>query len=92
MVAQEANGNGNSRKLKGRDIITTGIFFALYFILMMIPMVLSGIHPFIWVLFPGLAGVLCGTPFMLLCARVQKPFCVLIMGVVICLLTCCLYV
>ena len=72
--------------LMGRDLITTGIFLALYFILMMIPMVLSGIHPMIWVLFPGFAGILCAIPFMLLCARVQKPFCVFIMGVVICLL------
>lgn len=74
------------RRLKGRDFITTGIFLALYFILMMIPMIISGIHPILWVLFPGFAGILCAVPFMLLCARVQKPLCVLIMGVVICLL------
>ncbi len=75
-----------SRRLKGRDLITIGIFFALYFALMMVPMLISGIHPMIWVLFPGFAAILCAVPFMLLCARVQKPFCVLIMGLVICLL------
>lgn len=42
------------RRLKGRDFITTGIFLALYFILMMIPMIISGIHPILWVLFPDL--------------------------------------
>jgi len=47
---------GTGKILKGRDLITTGIFFALYFILTMIPMFISGISPFIWVLFPGLAA------------------------------------
>ena len=73
---------GTGKILKGRDLITTGIFFALYFILTMIPMFISGISPFIWVLFPGLAAILGSIPFMLLCARVQKPGAILIMGTV----------
>lgn len=75
-----------SRFLKGRELITIGIFFALYFVLTMIPMVLSGIHPMIWVLFPGLAAIIGSIPYLLLCARVQKPFAVLIMGAVMCAL------
>lgn len=76
----------NSRGLKGRDLITVGIFTALYFAVTMIPMLLSGLHPLLWVLFPGLAAILAGIPFMLLCARVQKPFAVLIMGALMALL------
>ena len=74
------------RLLKGRDLINIGVFFALYFILTMIPMVLSGIHPMIWVLFPGLAAIVGSIPYLLLCARVQKPFAVLIMGVLMALI------
>ena len=76
----------DSRGLKGRDLITVGIFTALYFAVTMIPMLLAGLHPLLWVLFPGLAAVLAGIPFMLLCARVQKPFAVLVMGVLMSLL------
>ena len=84
-VKQDAGQNADrntGKMLKGRDLITTGIFFALYFILTMIPMFISGISPFIWVLFPGLAAILGSIPFMLLCARVQKPGAILIMGTV----------
>lgn len=50
----------DSRGLKGRDLITVGIFTALYFAVTMIPMLLAGLHPLLWVLFPGLAAVLAG--------------------------------
>ena len=36
----------------------------------MVPMVMSGIHPLVWVLFPGLAAIVGSVPFMLLCTRV----------------------
>ena len=50
-------------------------------------MVMSGIHPLVWVLFPGLAAIVGSVPFMLLCTRVRKPLAVLIMGVLLALLS-----
>ena len=76
-----------ARRLRGRDLITIGIFFALYVVITMVPMVMSGIHPLVWVLFPGLAAIVGSVPFMLLCTRVRKPLAVLIMGVLLALLS-----
>ena len=76
-----------ARRLRGRDLITIGIFFALYVAVSMVPMVMSGIHPLVWVLFPGLAAIVGSVPFMLLCTRVRKPLAVLIMGVLLALLS-----
>ncbi len=76
----------DSRKLKGRDLISIGIFAALYFAVTMVFMLLAGLHPLLWVLFPGFAAIVGAIPFMLLCARVQKPFALIIMGSIMTLL------
>lgn len=85
--ATDSTSRRTDRRLKGRDLITIGIFFALYVAITMVPMVMSGIHPLIWVLFPGLAAIVGSVPFMLLCDRVQKPLAVLIMGVLFSLMS-----
>lgn len=72
----------NSRVLKGRDLITVGIFTALYFAVNFVCMLLSGLHPYLWVFMPALDGLLAGIPFMLACAKVPKFGTVLIMGMV----------
>lgn len=46
----------NSRILKGRDLITVGIFTALYFAVNFVCMLLSGLHPYLWVFMPALDG------------------------------------
>ena len=47
------SGNDSSRPnsciLKGRDLITAGIFTALYFAVNFVRMLLSGLHPHLWV-------------------------------------------
>ena len=48
----------NSRALKGRDLITVGIFTALYFAVNFACMLLSGLHPYLWVFMPALDGLL----------------------------------
>ncbi len=68
-----------TKKLKGRDLITIGIFSALYFILNLAAMI-TGFVPVLWLLLPGIAGVLTGIPFMLMESKVQKPGAILIMG------------
>lgn len=71
-----------SRGLKGRDLVTIGIFTALYFVVNFACMLLSGLHPYLWVFMPALDGLLAGIPFMLACAKVPKFGTVLIMGMV----------
>jgi energy-coupling factor transport system substrate-specific component len=75
-----------SKSLKGSDLITIGIFTAIYFVVGFIPNMLGGLHPWIWILSPAIAGILGATPFMILAARVKKPFAILIMGGIIALI------
>ena len=74
-----------SKKLTGRDFITIGIFAAIYFVLNLAAMI-TGIVPVLWLLLPGVAGIVTGIPFMLMEAKVRKPGAVLIMGAITALL------
>ncbi|SHN74807.1 MptD family putative ECF transporter S component [Desulfitobacterium chlororespirans] len=67
-------------KLKGKDLVTIGIFSALYFVINFIFMLMGGIHPVMWILMPGLIALFTGVPYMMLAAKVPKLGAVLIMG------------
>lgn len=71
-----------SNVLKGKDLITIGIFSAIYFVLNFICMLISGLHPLVWILMPMNIAIVTGIPFLLLCAKVQKLGAVLIMGII----------
>lgn len=71
-----------SKKLKGKDLITIGIFSAIYFVINFIFMILSGINPILWMLMPALIAVFAGIPFMLMITRVQKPGGIFLMGLI----------
>lgn len=71
-----------TRGLKGRDLITVGIFTALYFVINFAFMLLGGLHPYLWVFMPALDALFAGIPFMLACAKVPKFGTILIMGLV----------
>jgi energy-coupling factor transport system substrate-specific component len=71
-----------SRKLKGKDLITIGIFSAIYFVINFLFMLASGLHPVMWILMPGLIALFTGVPYMILMSKVQKPGAVLIMGLI----------
>lgn len=73
------------KKLTGRDLITIGIFSAIYFVLNLAAMI-TGFVPVLWLLLPGVAGILTGIPFMLMESKVRKPGAILIMGAIIALL------
>lgn len=77
-MAQSTNG----KILKGRDLITVGIFSAIYFVINFIFMLISGFHPMIWILMPALIALFTGIPYMLMCAKVQKPGAVILMGMI----------
>lgn len=70
-----------SRKLSGRDLITIGIFSAIYFVLNLAAM-FTGFVPVLWLLLPGVTGI----PFLLMTSKVRKPGAVLIMGTITALL------
>jgi energy-coupling factor transport system substrate-specific component len=59
-----------------------GIFSALYFVINFIFMLSAGLHPIMWILMPGFIALFTGIPFMLMCAKVQKPGAVLLMGII----------
>ena len=69
--------------LKGKDLIFIGVYTAIYFVINMLFMLISGLHPVIWILLPAFIALFSGIPFMLICAKVQKPGAVFIMGVVV---------
>lgn len=72
----------NGKGLKGKDLITIGIFSAIYFVINFAFMLLGGIHPVLWMLMPGFIAVFAGIPFMLMAAKVQKPGAVFLMGLI----------
>ena len=80
--AASVTGNSKSRGMRGRDLINIGIFTAIYFVLNFVCMLLGGFHPALWVFMPALIALIAGTPFMLMCAKVQKMGAVLIMGII----------
>ena len=55
--------NNLEKKLKGKDLITIGIFSAIYFVINFAFMLLGGIHPVLWMLMPGFIAVFAGIPF-----------------------------
>lgn len=71
-----------SKALKGKDLITTGIFSAVYFVINFAFMLTGGLHPMMWILMPGLIALFAGIPFLMMCAKVQKPGAVLLMGII----------
>ena len=69
-----------NQKLGGKDLITIGIFSAIYFVINFIFMLLGGIHPVMWMVMPGFIAIFAGVPFMLMTAKVQKLGAVFLMG------------
>ena len=74
--------NNLEKKLKGKDLITIGIFSAIYFVINFAFMLLGGIHPVLWMLMPGFIAVFAGIPFMLMVVKVQKLGAVFLMGLI----------
>lgn len=76
--------NGMSRQhLSGKDLIAIGIFSALFYLFCMVSHMIGGIHPLAWVLSPALAAIFCAIPYLVLMAKVRKPFCAFVMSVVV---------
>ena len=70
-----------NRKLTGKDVITIGIYSAIYFVLNFMAM-MTGLIPLLWILLPGTVAIITGIPFLLMAVKVPKPGAVLIMGLI----------
>ncbi|AJD32174.1 MULTISPECIES: MptD family putative ECF transporter S component [Clostridium] len=71
-----------TNKLQIKDLVTIGIFSAIYFAVNLIVMVCGGISPIIWIFMPAIIALLCGVIFMLMTAKVQKFGAILIMSII----------
>ncbi|EPY2272879.1 MptD family putative ECF transporter S component [Clostridium sporogenes] len=71
-----------TNKLQIKDLVTIGIFSAIYFVVNLIVMVCGGISPIIWIFMPAIIGLFCGVIFMLMTAKVQKFGAILIMSII----------
>ena len=49
-----------SRGMSGKDVITVGIFSAIYFVINFAFMLLGGLHPLLWILMPGFIALFTG--------------------------------
>lgn len=56
--------NRNSNKLQVKDLVTIGIFSAIYFVINLIVMVCGGITPLLWIFMPPILSVLCGVIYI----------------------------
>ncbi|MBU3186318.1 MptD family putative ECF transporter S component [Clostridium estertheticum] len=68
--------------LQIKDLVTIGIFSAIYFVVNLIVMICGGIAPIIWIFMPAIIGLFCGVIFMLMTAKVQKFGPVFIMAII----------
>ena len=69
------------RKLETKDLITTGIFTAIYFALMFACGML-GYIPLLYILLPAVIPLVCGIPFMLFLTKIKCFGMVSIMGAI----------
>lgn len=71
-----------TKKLQTKDLITTGIFTAIYFVLFF-AVGMIGYIPVLYVLIPLIAPIVCGIPFMLFLTKVKTFGMVTIMGTIV---------
>ena len=70
------------RDLGARDLVTTGVCIALYFVFMMVGSMLFAPNPVLTFLMPAGAALLTGPVYLLLVARVPKHGPLIILGIV----------
>lgn len=71
----------NTSKLKIKDLVTIGVFTAIYFIIMF-SVGMIGMIPILFLIYPTVLGIVSGVIIMLFMAKVQKPLALGILGVI----------
>ena len=72
----------DTKKLQVKDLVNIGIFSALYMVVSMIVMIPAGFSPLLWLLWPAMAGLVCGVFFTLLMVKAAKPGTALLLCVI----------
>ena len=67
------------KKLKIKDLVTTGVFAVIY-VVIIFALGMIGFLPVLYLVYPALLGIVSGTVVMLFMVKVQKPWAVLILG------------
>ena len=67
------------KKLKIKDLVTTGVFAVIYLVIMF-SVGMIGVIPILFLIYPTILGIVSGTVVMLFMAKVQKPWALLIFG------------
>lgn len=67
------------KKLKIKDLVTIGVFAVIYLVIMF-GVGMIGVIPILFLVYPTILGIVSGTVVMLFMAKVQKPWALLILG------------
>ena len=67
------------KKLRIKDLVTIGVFAVIY-VVIIFALGMIGFLPVLYLVYPALLGIVSGTVIMLFMAKVQKPWAVLILG------------
>ena len=67
------------KKLKIKDLVTIGVFAVIY-VVIIFALGMIGFLPVLYLVYPALLGIVSGTVVMLFMVKVQKPWAVLILG------------
>ncbi|MPW26480.1 MptD family putative ECF transporter S component [Alkalibaculum sp. M08DMB] len=70
-------------KLKTKDLISAGIFGAMYIIVMVATVTVVGFIPITYIFAPFFAGITCGTVYMLYIMKVPKRGAILILSILV---------
>ena len=68
------------QKLKIKDLVTIGVFAVIYLVIMF-GVGMIGVIPILFLVYPTILGIVSGTVVMLFMAKVQKPWALLIFGI-----------
>lgn len=74
--------NATEKGLSVKDLVTTGIFSAIFFVFTMIGGVFFAVNPVLTFYMPMGSALLCGPIYLLLTAKVHKRFCITILGII----------
>lgn len=78
----------NEKKLRTRDLIYAGAFGAIYIVVMLGLVMVSGMVPILYIVAPLTVGVVCGTIYEMCVLRVRKFGAALILGALFALISC----
>lgn len=67
------------KKLKIKDLVTIGVFAVIYLVIMF-SVGMIGVIPILFLVYPTILGIVSGNVVMLFMAKVQKPWALLIFG------------